>query len=76
MTLVPSLGNNLHEWVFQVSKFELFEKHTATNYFQIEREKSYDFLIITEQVPVRKRRTRTHATETKDFGWFLPNPTV
>ena len=45
MTLVPSLGNNLHKWVFhKVSRFELFEKHTATNYFQIEREQSYDFL--------------------------------
>ena len=48
--------NKLHEWVFQkVSKFhepvgrmqfELFDKHTIANYFQIEREKSCDYLLI------------------------------
>ena len=50
-------GINLHKWVFQKiekfnkpagrAKFELFEKITSANQFQIEREKSYDYLLIT-----------------------------
>ena len=36
-------GINLHEWVFQ-----LFEKLSSANLFQIEREKSYDYLLIIQ----------------------------
>ena len=36
-------GINLHEWVFQ-----LFEKLASANLFQIEREKSYDYLLIIQ----------------------------
>ena len=51
-------------------QFELFEKHTATKYYQIEREKSWLVFDnvhnkIAEQVPVREWCMRIHATETR-----------
>ena len=36
-------------------QFELFEKHTSANYFQIEREKTYDYLLIIYMRKIREK---------------------
>ena len=83
----------MRKWVFQkVSKLhepvgqmqpELFEKPTRTYYFQIEREKSYDYfsiIYITKLEILRKFRSENDvhrfAPPKKKIWLALPNPSV
>ncbi len=63
-------GINLHLWVFQKAKlhspkrlvqFQLFEKLTRANEFQIEREKPYDYLYkVISSTKDEKRSLKTN----------------
>ena len=64
-------------------EFELFEKRSSANYFQSEREKSYDFFLVIYITNYKywaiSGSEVSHAYsrhQSKRCGWFLPNPIV